>query len=230
MRAKSIAVLFCATLAACVGKPRSDTADRLDLTAKPGKAVVVVGIGQPPREAGLSQRLDTNRFSLEFARIRDGRAENLVSLADRERGETGPISYRVLQLDPGTYALARVVADAELPDGPLTASNARTAVRSPFVVHELLGDTAYQFKVAEGEIAYVGDYTVDPGYKPTRITVGHTPERALVALRKHPKLGDDMVDRTPVAPTPTGLPPRAMRRTDDPLRTLPLPAGCPPVC
>jgi hypothetical protein len=231
MRAKPIAVLLCATLAACVGKPRSETSD-LSLAAKPGKAVVVVGIGQPNREQGrLSTRLDDNNVSLEFARIRNGRAEDMLALPERARGEIGssPISYRVLLVDPGTYALARVVANTELAD-PMTSPTARNMARSPFVVHELLSDTAYQFKVAEGEIAYVGDYTVDPSFKPTRITVGHTPTRALEALRKHPKLGTDMVDRTPLAPTATGLPPKSMRDTNDPLRRMPLPAGCPPTC
>ena len=232
MRAKSLAVLLCATLAACVGKPRSESSD-LNLTAKPGKAVVVVGVGHPARDqhSRLSGRMDDN-FSLEFARIRNGRAEDVVALPERLRGELGSsaISYRVMQVDPGTYALARVVATTELPDPMTTPARAMARSASPFVVHELLSDTAYQFSVAEGEVAYVGDYTVDPGYKPTRITVGHTPARALEALRKHPKLGTDMIDRTPLAPTATGLPPRSMRETNDPLRRMPLPAGCPPVC
>lgn len=236
MRAKSITVLICALLCACSGKGRQDSAANAPL--KPGKAVVVVGIGLPTRDmGGVNQRVDTSsHLVLEFARLTNGRAETGISVAEPTRWEmdgASSVVYRVMQVEPGTYALARASAAADLANGDFSGTSPmgrNTPTRSPFLVHELAAETAYQFKVAAGEIAYVGDYAVDLNYRPTRITVGHSIERATQALKKHPQFGTELADKSPSFPMPTGLPPRAMQMNDPMNRLQQIPTICPPMC
>ncbi|MBC7950513.1 MAG: hypothetical protein H7Z12_01660 [Rhodospirillaceae bacterium] len=233
MRARSIAVLLCALLCACSGKGRPESTVSAPL--KPGKAVVVIGIGLPSRDmTGATQRMETSHLVLEFARLTNGRAETGISVAEPTRWELDngtSVVYRIMQVDPGTYALARASTSADLANGDFSSSPmGRNATRSPFLVHELATETAYQFKVAAGEIAYVGDYTVDLNYRPTRITVGHTMDRAILALKKHPQYGPELADKSPALPMPTGLPPRAMQMNDPMSRIQQIPTVCPPMC
>lgn len=208
-------LLLLAGCAAAEGPVRSLRPDAVFTPASPA-AIAAVGLqASAQTEATTGLAATWRRYDPQSQLLLSGEETTLIAVRDFWSDADDPgrtrLKYHFQALRPGSYILASVT-QYQGALGRLTTlfehdADAEGRLLTPVSV---AGVASHRFRVAPGEIVYLGDLLADVAAFPARLLFKRSDEGAQAALRRFPGVQGEMVFRPPLEGE-EGLPGRLTR-------------------
>lgn len=180
---RAAAIMALLALAACAGGPRYQATPQTSFDSQSADGLVVIGMkGSGPRLTNaLGMETAYPSFSLTWVRTEksaDGTWGTFTTVPRFANiGDIRDLNYTAYTVPPGRYFLHRLVVVQQT--GNLITTRRVTLRRDP----------ALSFEVKAGDIAYVGDFSVDALAIPPRIEqYGHDDQKAATAIKLYTKI------------------------------------------